>query len=248
MINVQRGEAPASLQTPQIQQYLEELIDYKNLSTEERKLLSPPKCNADYRNEDLFEAFDRDFFAKCYLTEKRFENSWAMDIEHFKAKAFEQFPELKYEWTNLYPADHDANMVKPRQEPQGGYLDPCSADDDVEKEITYLALFGGDVAFKATNTNNQKAINTAQLLDKIHNGIDENSKKKAATLRQLIAKKRDDILTTIIEWQDAKAKDNQAEFEAETKLKKLLSRKSSFTMLMRSLSAVRQCVPVDFLD
>lgn len=124
MINVQRGEAPASLQTPQIQQYLEELIDYKNLSTEERKLLSPPKCNADYRNEDLFEAFDRDFFAKCYLTEKRFENSWAMDIEHFKAKAFEQFPELKYEWTNLYPADHDANMVKPRQEPQGGYLDP----------------------------------------------------------------------------------------------------------------------------
>lgn len=246
MINVIRGEIPKSLQSPQIQEYINQVIEYQSLSVEEQHKTPPPKCTIDYRSEDLFEAFDRDFFAKCYLTEKRYENSWAMDVEHFKAKAFAQHPELKYEWTNLYPADHDANMLKPRKDPEGGYLDPCAQEDDVEKEILYTALFGGETAFKAQDSNNLKAVNTAQLLDKIHNGSDEASKKKTATLRQLIAKKEHDILNTIIEWQGASGE--QDKFDAETRLKKLLSRRSSFTMLMRSLKAVRRHIPPDFLD
>lgn len=246
MINIRRGAAPASLQTNQIKNYLDELIAYKNHPEDERKKLSKPECNVGYRNEDLFEAFDRDFYAKCYLTEKRFENSWAMDVEHFKAKAFAQHPELKYEWTNLYPADHDANMLKPRQEPEGGYLDPCADEDDVEKEILYTTLFGGESAFKALNGNNLKAVNTATLLDKIHNGSNQESTKKTADLRHLIAKKEREVLNTIIQWLGAS--DEQDKFEAETKLKKLLSRRASFTMLMRSLKAVRRHIPPDFLD
>ncbi|MEI7582356.1 hypothetical protein [Runella sp.] len=246
MINVQRGKAPASLQIPHIKQYLDELAAYKSLSEENRAEQPKPKCNAEYRNADLFDAFDDVFFAKCYLTEKRFENSWAMDVEHFKSKAFDQYPDLKYEWANLYPADHDANMVKPRNEPEGGYLDPCAEDNDVEKEILYVVLFGGEASFEAQNGDNIKAVNTAKLLDKIHNGSDEKSKKKTANLRHLIAKKQFEVLNTIIEWQGAL--DDQSKFEAKTKLKKLLSRKSSFTMLMRSLSAVRMYIPAEFLD
>jgi hypothetical protein len=244
MINIKRGAAPLSLQKPEIQQYLNELAAYKNLDEEDRKNAKKPECSASYRNVDLFEAFDRDFFAKCYLTEKRYVNSWTMDVEHFKAKAFEQQPELKYEWTNLYPADHDANMVKPRKEPEGGYLDPCN--DNVEKELLYTLGVDGFTSFKAADVSNIKACNTAILLDKIHNGNDFESNKKTATLRQEIFKKEKTILNTIIEWKGAK--DPQDKFEAEVKLKTLLSRKSSFTMLMRSLSSVRRFVPQDFLD
>jgi hypothetical protein len=244
MINVQRGAASESLQNTAIQQYLRELAAYKNLSKEERKSVAKPECNASYRNADLFEAFDRDFFAKCYLTEKSYANSWAMDVEHFKAKAFDQQPELKYEWTNLYPADHDANMAKPRKDPEGGYLDPCS--NDVEKELLYTLGLDGFTSFKAADASNIKACNTATLLDKIYNGDDFESNKKTATLRQEIFKKEKKILNTIIEWQGAK--NQQDKFESEAELKKLLSRKTSYTMLMRSISAVRRFIPQDFLD
>ncbi len=245
MINVQRGAAPESLQKSEIQQYLSELAAYKNLSEDERKGVAKPECNASYRNADLFEAFDRDFFAKCYLTEKCYINSWAMDVEHFKAKAFDQQPELKYEWTNLYPADHDANMVKPRKDSKGGYLDPCSAVDDVEKDLLYVLGPDGFTSFKAADSSNIKACNTATLLDKIHNGNDAESNKKTATLRQEIFKKETKIVNIICEWIGPDPKDKS---KSEDELKKLLSRKSSFTMLMRSLSAVRRFIPEDFLD
>ena len=136
-------------------------------------------------------------------------------------------------------------MLKPRQEPEGGYLDPCTDEDDVEKEILYTTLFGGESAFKALNGNNLKAVNTATLLDKIHNGSNQESTKKTADLRHLIAKKEHEVLNTIIQWLGTS--DEQDKFEAETKLKKLLSRRSSFTMLMRSLKAVRRHIPPDFL-
>jgi hypothetical protein len=251
MININRSlQIPASLQSSEIQKYIADVEFYKALSPEEQSVTAKPKCSESYRNADIFEAFDRDFFAKCYLTEKKaFANSYAFDIEHFKAKAFSQSPELTYEWTNLYPADHDANMAKPRIDPVEGYLDPCNPDDDVEKEIRYTVMFGGESHFEATDSTNKKAINTAQLLERIHNGHDETSRQKTANLRAEIDKKRNKILELIIEWQDAKDKnDTQREFELRTKLKKYLSRQSSFTMLMRSISYVRQCIPSEMLD
>jgi hypothetical protein len=241
MINVKRGAAPLSLQKSEIQQYLNELAAYKSLDEDERKNAKRPECSVSYRNADLFEAFDRDFFAKCYLTEKRYVNSWAMDVEHFKVKAFDQQPELKYEWANLYPANHDANMVKPRKDPEGGYLDPCNDDVNVETELLYTLGPDGFTYFKAADASNIKACNTATLLGKIHNGDDFESNKKTATLRHEIFKKEKTILNAIIEWQGAE--NPQDKFEAEVKLKILLSRKSSFTMLMRSISAVRRFVP-----
>lgn len=251
MININRSpQSPASLQTPEIQKYLDELVAYKSLSVEYQKIESnKPKRKEDYRNSDLLDAFDRDFFAKCYLTEKAFTNSYAMDIEHFKSKALSQSPELTYEWTNLYPADHDANMIKPRIDPIEGYLDPCNPNDDVEKEILYMVMFGGESHFEAADLSNKKAINTAELLERIHNGHNDSSKQKTANLRAEINERRNKILELILEWLGAsKTKDIQKEFELRTKLKKYLSRQSSFTMLMRSMSAVRNYIPTEMLD
>jgi hypothetical protein len=246
MINIVRPtQSPASLATQDIQNYLIDLVAWKNDPT-----LTKPIPNATYRNSDLIEAFDEYFFAKCYLTEEKFTSSYEMDVEHFQSKNFNEHPELRYEWSNLYPADHDANMMKPRNTPEGGYLDPCNPNEDVENEIFYWLEFGGQKCHFEPNDNvNIKAKNTAILLDRIHNGHDYASKLKTGGLRKALFDKRDEVNKVIMLWLAAKANlDKDLEMKQALLLKRLLSRNSSFTMLMRSTSAVKQHVPKEFLD
>jgi hypothetical protein len=244
MINIKRpAKSPASLESDAVKDYLEQLTAWQNEPT-----LTKPEPTASYRNSDLIEALDDCFFAKCYLTEKKFVSTYEMDIEHFKPK--NEFPELRYTWSNLYPADHDANMAKPNKLPEGGYLDPCDARDDVENDMRYWLDFRGQTChFEAKNTTNQKAVNTAQLLDRIHNGHDTTSKLKTAGLRKALFDKRDEVYKTILAWKNAQLKNDTDEtWRNERRLKQLLSRQSSFTMLIRSTSAVMQYVPTSFLD
>lgn len=246
MINVTRGPEPDSLDSTIIRKYLQKLAAYQSLTDEEKITQSAPKCTYNYRKPDVLEAFDRDFYAKCYLTEQSYIHSDSMEVDHFKPKS--AFPELTYSWENLYPADRDANSAKPRIYPADGYLDPCSPQDDVEKDIIYLIGFG-EVSFTARDTNNLKAVNTARLLQKLHNGDTPESKKKTATLVHSITKRRDEILNLIIEWQDAQKNGNrEKEAGYEQKLRNFLSRRSAFTMLMRSIEAVKKYIPSDFLD
>jgi hypothetical protein len=242
MINIKRGALPKSLNSPEIQQYITDAVNH----LDDPQNVSCPKKPESYRTSDLLEAFDIDFYSKCYLTEEWFSNSWSMDVEHFIPK--NERPDLVYEWTNLFPASHYANMIKPRKTPPGGYLNPCTDTEDVESEIIYtLAALGADPYFEARNPQNIKAVNTASLLIRIHNGHDENTKKATKNLRFTISKKYDTILNTIIKWQGAK-EGSQEKFQFKRELKELLSRKSHFTMLCRSIPAVRQNLPSDFFD
>lgn len=246
MINITRGDKPTSLDRPEIQVYLDEVMAYNQLSKEDKIKATKPDAGA-YRRADVLDAFDRDFYSKCYLTEAKFENSWAMDVEHFKSKSFNQHPHLKYEWQNLYPCSHDANISKPTVESVGGYLDPCNPSDDVENEIVYTLMSNGESCFDVKDSQNIKAKNTVVLLNKIHNGDNSDSKMKTATLRYHINRKSDEVKELIMEWLNVK--DNVVEeIRVSRKIKIILSRKSDFTMLLRSLSCVRKYIPKDFLD
>jgi len=245
MINITRtSKIPDSLQNPEIQSYLDALSDFK-----EGKISEKPDPPVSYRNSDVLEEFDKCFFSKCYLTEEKFATAYIMDIDHFVPKS--EAPEKRYEWTNLFPAEHNANMARPRKMPGGGYLNPCEPSEDVEKAIFYdVGVFGNQPKFAAVNGDDVKAKNTAELLDKIHNGEKgKPSQEKTKHLRVNVKKRFDEIAMTIIKWQSAKLlTDSQSEFNLSNQLKSLLSRKASFTMLMRSTEIVRQCVPPDFLD
>ncbi len=243
MINIERKyPAPKSLDTSGIRQYLDDLQAYKA-----NQALPKPKCTESYRNADLFTAFEECFFNKCYLTEQSFITSWSMDIEHFVPQT--ERPDLKYTWDNLYPANHDANMMKPRNTPSGGYLDPCNPEHDVERDILYFIDFEGDrVHFRASDESNIRANNTAQLLEKLHNGHTYDTRQKTQEIRSAIQKKYVKVLETINKWRKAtQERNSQAEFEFERILKGLLSRRSSYTMLLRSMEAVKD-LPVHFLD
>lgn len=250
MININRSStAPSSLETEDIKNYLDELALFREdqLLPQEEQSLIKPICRDSWRNADLFEAFDLDFYAKCYLTEKKFETAWSMDVEHFIPR--NQNPELTYTWTNLYPADHAANTMKPRRNPEGGYLDPCNPNDNVETEILYTIDYGGQrVHFEARNPENLKAVNTARLLDHIHNGTSNETQQSTRELRALIYKKYVEVLQWMNKWRVAREQDDAiAQFRAKAILKGLLSRKSHFTMLMRSIDTVEN-LPPDFFD
>lgn len=242
MVNVQREVAiPAALSTPEIQSYINDAIQYLLNPNGQQK----PEKPASYRSSDLLEAFDRCFSSKCYLTEMKFANSWIMDIEHFVPQ--NERPDLVYSWTNLFPCEHYSNMIKPRITPAGGYLNPCDPNDDVEVEIRYsLSVYGEEPYFEARDGQNLKAINTANLLQRVHNGHDLNTSKGTAELRHAIHKKYIQILNKIVEWQHHPDGSDQ-KFQAARELKDLLSRRSSFTMLVRSIPAVR-LLPPEFLD
>ncbi len=250
MINVVRSlQAPKSLSNDGVKQYLDELEAYKDDQQlpSDQQTLKKPKCNEAYRNADLFDAFDDCFLKKCYLTEQVFFTSWSMDVEHFIPQ--KEHPDLKYEWTNLYPASHDANMMKPRNTPAGGYLDPCEPTDDVENGILYFLDYENDaVHFKAVNSANVKAVNTALLLQKLHNGDTSETRRKTVELRNAIHKRYMRILELIDDWRESREANNvQTTFETERKLKAYLSRRSSFTMIMRSIKAVKR-LPPEFFD
>lgn len=242
MINIEReANLPLSLERQEIRQYIQ---DIQNHLIEPLTYLKP-KPPGTYRTSDLLEAFNRCFHSKCYLTEQWFPNSWNMDVEHFISQ--NEDATKRYEWNNLYPAEHRANKMKPRATPNGGYLDPCNPNDDVETEILYsLSSMGQIPGFDPTDINNIKAVNTSDLLNILHNGHNSETKLATAGLRHEIHKKYDHILHLILEWLGATNAVLKNQYRKEIILH--LSKKSSFTMLIRSMKPVINHIPNDFLD
>lgn len=199
-----------------------------------------------YRNKDVIDLLFRIFKGKCYLTESLFNHPEEMEIDHFVTQS-EDAGKI-YDWTNLYPISQRANKQRPKSTPEGGYLDPCNSEDDVEKEIVYVVEFGGNALFKARNPQNIKAVNTAKLLNNLHKD-----------LKPAIKDKHHEIVNAVAEWYNARNKiagqqdssltesTHKTLLTKELLLKKLLSRESHFTMLMRSIEAVEN-LPPDFFD
>lgn len=188
-----------------------------------------------YRNEDVLDALHTVFKGKCYLTEKVFDSKYEMEIDHFVPQ--NERPDLVCDWDNLYAIDQKANKKKPKATPSGGYLDPCDTTDDVESDLVYVVEFAGNVLFRPKDATNQKAVNTAKLLEHLHRD-----------LKQAIQNKHHQVVLAVAEWRTAKDERNELQMlEKELLLRKLLSRESQFTMLMRSIRVV-QSLPDTFFD
>jgi hypothetical protein len=141
-------------------------------------------------------------------------------------------------------------MMRPRQWPAGGLLDPCR-DKVAERLLATIGMLGRDPLFEAADPNDQAAHNTADLLNLLHNGKvgDKASQANVRHLQVTIAKQYDKVLHAIIEFKDAEhGHDLQRRAQARRDLSNLLSRKSAFTMLMRAMKAVRTFVPTELLD
>lgn len=250
MICLQRPPEPASLSTPEMRQYLLDCADYGAacaVAPDPAAVPLPAKPGS-YRGSDVLRAFDTHFFSKCYLTEQWHGSSYEMDVDHFVPA--NQDPTLKFDWNNLFPAAHKANMMRPRQWPAGGLLDPCRHDVETRLVAT-IGMLGSEPQFEAIAPADLAAQNTANLLNLLHNGRagDKDSQLNTKHLRVTIAKQYDQVLHAIIEFQAAETgADVQRRAQARRDLRNLLSRQSPFTMLMRAMKAVVTAVPAERLD
>ena len=189
----------------------------------------------EYRNDDVLDALYTLFLEKCYLTEEQFRFRNEIQIDHFIPHQNQS--ELRFGWSNLYPASPRANLLKSNANPDGGYLDPCHPADDVETAIIYSVEVGGAVLLQPRDAANVKAVNTAALLTKIHHELGE-----------AIRLKHHAVVYAVARWRTTQQDpDRQKQAEAELELKALLSRRSSFTMLMRSIDIV-DMLPAEFFD
>ncbi|MDO7847848.1 hypothetical protein Q5H92_15890 [Hymenobacter sp. M29] len=250
MISYQRPPVPASLNTPEMQQYVADCAAYAAAcaAAPEPKVVPRPAKPGSYRNSDVLRAFNTHFFSKCYLTEQWHGDSYEMDVDHFVP--VNQNEALKYDWNNLFPAAHKANMMRPRQWPAGGLLDPCR-DDVAARLLATVGINGTNPRFEANDLTDQPACNTAELLNLLHNGKsgDEESQQNTRHLRVTIAEKYDRVLHAIIRFQRAEATgDAQRIANARRELRDLLSKQTAFTQLMRAMPAVVEFVPADLLD
>ena len=250
MISLQRPPEPASLSTPEMRQYVADCAQYEAdcaAATDPETVPRPVKPGA-YRNSDVLRAFDTHFFSKCYLTEQWHGDSHEMDVDHFVP--VNQDPTLKYDWNNLFPAAHKANMMRPRLWPAGGLLDPCQ-DDIRARLLATIGILGSKPQFEAVASTDVAARNTADLLNLLHNGRagDEDSRMNTKHLRVTIAQRYDKVLHAILRFQQAEQGTNvQLRANRRRELSNLLSRAAPFTQLMRALEAVVEFVPAELLD
>lgn len=250
MIALTRPPVPASLTTPEMQQYVADCAAYVAAcaTVPDPTTVPKPTKPGSYRTSDVLAAFDTHFFSKCYLTEQWHGSSYEMDVDHFVP--VNQNPALKFDWNNLFPATHKANMMRPRQWPVGGLLDPCR-DQIATRLLATIGPNGRDPRFEAAEATDTAAVNTASLLNLLHNGQpgDEASLLNTKHLRVTIREQYDRVLHAILAFQRAeKVGSSQQLAIARRALRGLLSRQAPFTQLLRAMYAVQEFVPAELLD
>lgn len=250
MIELTRPPVPASLNTPEMQQYVADCAAYTAAcaTAPDPTAVPKPAKPGSYRTSDVLAAFDTHFFSKCYLTEQWHGSSYEMDVDHFVP--VNQNPSLEFDWNNLFPAAHKANMMRPRKWPIGGLLDPCR-DDIKARLLATIGMTGNEPRFEAADTTDLAACNTASLLNLLHNGQhgDEISRLNTKHLRVTIRERFGQVMHAILHFQQAEKSGNLQQFaNARRTLQGLLSRQAPFTQLMRSMYAVQEYVPADLLD
>ena len=200
----------------------------------DRNIVEAPTIKNKYRTTEILEKLGLLFDNKCFLCETQKEKPNNFQVEHFiphKNKA-----QLKFDWNNLFLACGDTcNQYKSTTE---NILDPCKPEHDVEKNIIYeLTPIDLIPHFYAIDEKNTLIKNTCDLLEKIHNGTNEDSINKTASLRNAIKRRAIELLQATKEYFKAISQEENIEKQkAEKIIKKIISRKSPYTMLLRSIA------------
>lgn len=116
----------------------------------------------EYDGPDVIDQLFADHHGKCYLCELKAKQHY--EVEHLKSK--ENFPALKYEWTNLLLSDGYCNGKKSKS--FDSILNPNSnnIEDVIEQRIDSI---NRKALFQTSNTTIE-ALKTVELLNRLFNG------------------------------------------------------------------------------
>lgn len=132
---------------------------------EVKSSVSPASLSAHnryYDGQDVVDQLLVDHHGKCYLCELKVKQHY--EVEHLKSK--ENFPALKYEWTNLFLSDGYCNGKKSKS--FDNILNPNSnnIEDIIEQRIDSI---NRTALFQTSNTT-VEAQQTVELLKRLFNG------------------------------------------------------------------------------
>jgi HNH endonuclease len=187
---------------------------------------SPAPAGAiDYTDFAIADSVKKDFHYKCYLCEEA--GARHLQIDHFFPKSV--FAELTHQWDNLFSGCTKCNQIKSsvfNSTPGTHILNCCT--EDVEATITLrYNLTDNSVTITADDQAGKKK-NTIDLLNRIHNGVGTGSM-SYFYLRDAVANELARLRKKIDDYADYPSEENKE------KIKALLSRKSAFTAIKRTL-------------
>lgn len=186
---------------------------------------------------DVRQALARDFHHKCYLCERRLKRG-ETEVDHRIPRSVWQ--EGKLEWRNLFPACRYCNLRRNGRYPSEGLISP---GEDVEGRLSQRVLTSEDglsveCEFRAKRLGDHAAMRTAEELRHVHSSETATTGRASMATQELLDEIHDHYYYVLYPQEmkvlRGRRRDERDE-DAEAELRRLLSRRAPFTMLMRSL-------------
>jgi uncharacterized protein (TIGR02646 family) len=184
-----------------------------------------PTGTINYTDFVIANSVKKDFHYKCYLCEEA--NARHLEIDHFFPKS--HFPEQMHEWDNLFSGCSKCNKIKSsafNTSAINQILNCCIEDVEVGVSLRYNLETGTIII--TSSQQDEKAQNTIDLLNRIHNGVGTTSM-SYFYLQDAIANELSNLRKQIDDYSDYPSEENKE------KIRKLVSRKASFMAIKRTL-------------
>ncbi|AUX30535.1 MULTISPECIES: HNH endonuclease [Sorangium] len=197
---------------------------------------------------DVLEALHCVFLGKCYLCETPVALG-TFEVDHRRPRADERFAHLICAWDNLFPtcATFDCNQRRRKSYPNGGLLDPGQGVElrilqRIDGVVSVSLRKSGtvDIVFRAADPNDLAAVNTAEELDRIHNGTRSSAIHKVNALRRAILEHVSSVNMEVYRLVSVSASptaDPAVLDEQRRRVQALVSRRAPYAMLVRSVFA-----------
>jgi hypothetical protein len=143
--------------------------------------LEKTKISGDYKCGDVLDRLNQDFCGKCYICEMR--NPTAINVEHFVPHQGDT--ELKFSWENLFLACAHCNNVKLAQ--YTNLLNCTKQEDNIEMRLRQkCGPFPKEKVVIEALDDDERTLETKQLLEAIYNGTTKLKVIEAANLRDAL--------------------------------------------------------------
>jgi hypothetical protein len=188
------------------------------------------KADGNYNCGCVLERLQKDFKNKCYLCESKIHSS--VNIEHLKPHYNGKDKFLKFDWRNLFLACGHCNNIKSAR--FDNILNCTDLNDAIEEKINYHFQGVPTELVKITaNSNDDKTLQTQELLLAIYNGTTQQKKLESESIRDALA----DEIAHFLKYlrKHRKEYDEKAKKRYCRKIEKHLNNASPFTAFKRQI-------------
>ena len=181
------------------------------------------KLKKSYREKDVVERLEKDFFGKCYIC--GLDNLPDINVEHLIPHR--ESIEKKFDWDNLFLSCPHCNSVKNRKEYEEKILDCCKTDP--EEKMVFDFDGGENINIFPKDENNEQAVKTSKLIYEVFNIRNTGIRERSSDFRFKALQKEMAIFFNVLEEYDKE----KSIFSSMT-LKEKLKRKSRFAAFKRN--------------